>query len=157
MSNRQYVFEYGVEPGEKTEVGWFNKDKAQSVDEPRRSDGVGLASGGEHIYERMWLSASNRWIVQIWYFGDEDTSTWSYIEDPDVINNWFYKTGLDVLEEKDEEPEEDDDETPESTPDPEPTPEPEEKPKRKRGRPRKNESESQPKLPTSEEDVAEEE
>lgn len=152
MSDRQDVFEYGIEPGEKTEVGWFNKAKAQSVDEPRRSDGVGLSSGGEHIYERMWLSASNRWIIQTWYFDDESNSTWSYIEDDNVIKNWFYKTGLDILEEKDDEPE--DDESSEDVSSEETTPDPEEKPKRRRGRPKKDSDESQPKLPTSEEDVA---
>lgn len=149
MANYQDVFEYGNEPGLKTKVGYFNTDKAQNIDEPRNIGNIGLCSGGEEVYHRMWLTASNKWVLQIWtVLGREENSSWRYVG-MDVVDNWFYKAKLPKIEEKEHESE--DDESPSDL----------EPPKRKRGRPKKEVAESNneerlvpDKLPTSEDELA---
>ena len=136
MANHQDVFDsvFKIDKHVIEKVGYFNVDKAQSVDESRHSNGKGFCSGGVGTYQKMWLTASNKWVLQMWTdLGGEENSSWQYVGN-DFAKNWFSRSKLPILEEKDPEPEDDElDSKPEPIPEPEPKP----KPKRKRGRPRK--------------------
>ena len=138
MANHQDVFDsvFKIDKHVIEKVGYFNVDKAQSVDESRHSNGKGFCSGGVGTYQKMWLTASNKWVLQMWTdLGGEENSSWQYVEN-DFAKNWFSRSKLPILEEKDPEPEDDElDSKSEPVPDPESEPKP--KPKRKRGRPRK--------------------
>ena len=131
MAERQEVYEYPAGRDSAVSVGWFTKDKAQFSDEPRDSDGYGIITGSYEYFERVWLTASDKWVVQQWdKTTGEENSTWIFIT-KEESEHWHYKAGLPILNPSDDE-DEDEDETP--TPDLETEPD---KP-RGRGRPKKD-------------------
>ena len=135
MSERQEVYEYPAGRDSAVSVGWFTKDKAQFSDEPRDSDGYGIVTGSYEYFERVWLTASEKWVVQQWdKTTGEENSTWIFLT-KEESEHWHYKAGLPILKEQDnpsDDEDEDGDETPTSDPEPEP-----DKP-RQRGRPKKD-------------------
>ena len=130
MAERQEVYEYPSGRDSAVSVGWFTKDKAQFSDEPRDSDGYGVITGSYEYFERVWLTASDKWVVQQWdKTTGEENSTWIFLTKQEA-EHWHYKANLPILKEQDDD--EDEDETP--TPDLETEPD---KP-RGRGRPKKD-------------------